>query len=91
VAAWWISTIVSAAGLGGNPPWEDVQVPKDRRQDRHSLPARIIRPNPAELWAQLGSKVGERRRSAVVSELIRRYLAGEIELDESEDDSPAEA
>ena len=52
-------------------------MPKDRSLDRHAKPARIIRPDPPELWDQLGEAVGERQRSAVVSDLIRRYLAGE--------------
>jgi hypothetical protein len=32
--------------------------------------------------------VGERRRSAVVSELIRRFLAGEIELEDEKGAPP---
>lgn len=52
-------------------------MPKDRSLDRHAIKAHVIRPDPPELWAQLGEAVGERRRSAVISDLIRRYLAGE--------------
>jgi hypothetical protein len=63
-------------------------VPKDRRQDRHALTARIIRPDPEDLWTRLGEKDGERRRSAVISRLIRMYLDGEIEL-KDEDAPPA--
>lgn len=50
---------------------------KDRALDRHAKPARVIRPDPPELWDQLGEAVGARSRSAVVSDLVRRYLAGE--------------
>lgn len=50
---------------------------KDRSLDRHANPARVIRPNPPELWDQLGEAVGERQRSAVISDLIRRFLSGE--------------
>lgn len=50
---------------------------KDRSLDRHASTARVIRPNPPELWARLGEAVGERRRNAVVSDLIRRFLDGE--------------
>lgn len=50
---------------------------KDRSADRHTTPARVIRPNPPELWDRLGGAVGERNRSATVSDLIRRYLDGE--------------
>ena len=65
-------------------------MPKDRRLDRHALPARIIRPKPEELWTALGEKVGERRRSEVISLLIAGYLDGRfvVELDEG---PPAEA
>jgi hypothetical protein len=50
---------------------------KDRSADRHANPARVIRPNPPGLWDRLGEAVGDRRRSAIVSDLIRRYLDGE--------------
>lgn len=52
-------------------------MPQDRSLDRHANRARIIRPNPPDLWQRLGEVVGERNRNAVISELIRRYLAGE--------------
>jgi hypothetical protein len=54
-------------------------VPKDRREDRHDpdRPGHIWRPDPARLWDDLGRKVGERKRSATISDLVRRYLAGE--------------
>ncbi|WP_433078826.1 hypothetical protein ACQP1P_38465 [Dactylosporangium sp. CA-052675] len=52
-------------------------MPKDRALDRHAKPARVIRPDPPELWDQLGEAVGDRRRSALISDLVRRYLAGE--------------
>ncbi len=63
-------------------------MPKDRREDRHTNPARIIRPDPPELWQQLGAKVGERKRNGVISELIAVYLAGHVTL-ESEKAPPA--
>lgn len=50
---------------------------KDRSADRHAKPARIIRPEPPDLWTRLGDAVGERNRSAVLSDLIRRFLDGE--------------
>ena len=50
--------------------------PQDRSVDRHAKPARVIRPDPPELWDRLGEAVGERSRSAVISDLIRRYLDG---------------
>jgi len=50
---------------------------KDRSLDRHTNPARVIRPNPPELWDRLGEAVGERNRSATISDLVRRYLDGE--------------
>lgn len=50
---------------------------KDRSADRHTTPARVIRPKPPELWDRLGEAVGERNRSATISDLIRRYLDGE--------------
>lgn len=49
----------------------------DRSADRHARPARVIRPDPPELWDRLGAVAGERGRSAIISDLIRRYLAGE--------------
>ena len=52
-------------------------MPKDRALDRHANPARVIRPNPPELWDRLGEVVGKRNRSATVSDLIRRFLDGE--------------
>jgi hypothetical protein len=82
--------MLSGTGAGGYPPWDDVEVPKDRREDRHALPARVIRPRPKELWEQLGERVGERGRSDVISRLIAGYLAGEIVL-KDEDAPPAEA
>lgn len=62
---WWQST---------DDTW---RMAKDRSLDRHALPARIIRPNPPELWERLGEVVGTRRRSEVISDLIRRFLEGE--------------
>lgn len=61
-------------------------MPKDRRLDRHALTARIIRPNPEELWTRLGEKVGERKRSEVISQLIAGYLSGKYVID---DEAPA--
>ncbi|MEU1240065.1 hypothetical protein ABZ388_06870 [Micromonospora parva] len=52
-------------------------MPKDRSIDRHANPARVIRPTPPELWDRLGEAVGERNRSATISDLVRRYLDGE--------------
>lgn len=53
-------------------------MPKDRALDRHAKPARVIRPDPPELWDQLGQALGEwPSRSAIISELVRRYLAGQ--------------
>jgi hypothetical protein len=60
-------------------------MPTDRSRDRHAKgedgrplkPARIIRPDPPELWDQLGVAVGPRKRSEIISDLIRRYLNGE--------------
>ncbi len=60
-------------------------MPTDRSRDRHRKgkdgrplkPARIIRPDPPDLWDQLGAVVGTRERSKVLSDLIRRFLAGE--------------
>jgi hypothetical protein len=57
-------------------------VPKDRKQDRHALPTRVIRPNPAELWEKLGEKAGKGKRSEVVSRLIQGYLDGDIHLND---------
>lgn len=70
------------AGHGGNPPWDDVSVPKDRKQDRHATPARIIRPVPPELWTKLGERAGERGRSYIISQLIEGYLDGRFVIDE---------
>jgi hypothetical protein len=52
-------------------------MPADRAADRHTNPSRVIRPDPPALWQQLAGAVGPRGRSALVSDLIRRYLAGE--------------
>ncbi len=60
-------------------------MPTDRSRDRHRKgedgrpvkPARVIRPDPPDLWDQLGEAIAPRSRSDLVSELIRRYLNGE--------------
>ncbi len=59
-------------------PTDPQRAPKDRRLDRHdpNKPARVIRPDPPELWDRLGALVGVRERSGVISDLIARYLDG---------------
>ncbi len=59
-------------------PTDPERAPKDRRLDRHSgaKPARIIRPDPPDLWERLGAVVGPRGRSETISDLIARYLDG---------------
>jgi hypothetical protein len=59
-------------------PTDPGRAPKDRRLDRHSgaKPARIIRPDPPDLWTRLGAAVGNRERSRTISDLIARYLDG---------------
>lgn len=59
-------------------PTDPERAPKDRRLDRHSdaKPARIIRPDPPDLWTRLGVAVGNRKRSETISDLIARYLDG---------------
>ena len=44
--------------------------------DRHKQPGRLIRLTPPDLWERLGEKVGTRERSRVISELVRRFVAG---------------
>lgn len=53
-------------------------MPKDRKADRHDkdVPAHLFRPRPADLWDRLGAVVGVKQRSAVISDLIARYLDG---------------
>ncbi len=61
-----------------------IRMPTDRSRDRHRKgedgrplkPARIIRPDPPDLWERLGEAVGARERSAKISELIRWLLDG---------------
>lgn len=62
---WWQSTT------------DTFRMPKDRSADRHTTTARVIRPDPPELWDQLGETVGGRQRNAAINELVRRFLAGE--------------
>lgn len=59
-------------------------MPKDRREDRHALPGHLIRPDPKELWDQLGDKVGKRKRNGVISRLIAAYLDGKVTLPDDE-------
>jgi hypothetical protein len=51
-------------------------VATDRGADRHTKPGRLIRPDPPDLWERLGAKVGQRRRSEVISVLLSWYLDG---------------
>ncbi len=48
----------------------------DRSADRHTKPGRIIRPDPPDLWQRLGDRVGNRRRSEIISALLVWYLDG---------------
>jgi hypothetical protein len=50
---------------------------KDRSLDRHARPARIWRPDPPELWEQLGEVANGRPRSEVINDLVKAYLAGQ--------------
>jgi len=51
-------------------------MPKDRSQDRHQTDRHAISVS-GRLWQQFGDLVGPRQRSAVIRDLIRRYVAGE--------------
>jgi hypothetical protein len=62
----------------------------ERQEDRHTRPARIIRPNPPELWERLGEKVGPRARNETISRLIAAYLNGEIQLPDKQSAPPTE-
>ena len=49
---------------------------KDRAQDRHQKPGYIYRPDPSDLLERVDALHGKRQRSRVLSDLLRRYLAG---------------
>lgn len=51
---------------------------KDRTLDRHARPARIWRPDPPELWDQLGEAAAAagKSRSEVLNDLVQQHLAG---------------
>lgn len=48
----------------------------DRSADRHKTANYPYRPTPSDLLKQLDETVGPGRRSAVMSVLLRRFLAG---------------
>lgn len=57
-------------------------MPKDRREDRHAVKGRLIRPEPEDLWEQVGKKAGPRRRNKVLSALMQGYLDGRFVIDD---------
>lgn len=50
---------------------------RDPNRDRHRGQRRSFQPDPPDLVDRLDARVGRMNRSGVLSELLRRYLAGE--------------